>query len=106
MKKEYQTFSEFYPFYLSQHANRTCRRLHFIGSLLVLFLIAYIIYTASWTLLFLVPVTGYGFAWVGHIFFEKNRHATFTYPLYSWIGDWVLFKDILLRKNLDETNPE
>ncbi len=98
MKKQYNTFSEFYPFYLSQHRDLTCRRLHFIGSLLVLMLIIYVLFSANWLLLFLTPVIGYGFAWVGHFFFEKNVPATFTYPVYSLIGDWVMFKDILIRK--------
>jgi len=98
MKKKYQSFAEFYPFYLGQHENRTCRRLHFIGSLLVLFTLVFCLYRAYWTGLLLLPVLGYGFAWVGHFFFEKNKPATFTYPLYSLFGDWVMFKDIIVRK--------
>jgi len=43
-------------------------------------------------------VAGYFFAWVGHFFFEKNRPATFTYPLYSFMGDWVMWRDILTRR--------
>ncbi|MGN6808142.1 MAG: Mpo1-like protein, partial [Trinickia sp.] len=43
-------------------------------------------------------VCGYGFAWVGHFFFEKNRPATFSHPLYSLMGDWVMFKDICTGK--------
>ncbi len=96
--KQYQSFADFYPFYLSQHQNKICRRLHFIGSLLVLSLACYAIFSTRWTLFWWLPVIGYGFAWVGHFFFEKNRPATFTYPLYSLIGDWVMFKDILIGK--------
>ena len=48
---------------------------------------------ARWLLL--APIAGYGFAWAGHFFFEKNRPATFTHPLYSFAGDWVMFWDIL-----------
>ena len=98
MTKQYQSFSQFYPFYLSQHQNLICRRLHFIGSLLIVLLVAYIVTTSSWALLLLLPVIGYGFAWVGHLVFEKNRPATFTYPLYSLIGDWVMFKDMLIGR--------
>lgn len=94
-EKKYQTFAEFYPFYLAEHANVTCRRLHFVGSCLVLLCLASAVVTANWMLLWLLPVIGYGFAWVGHFFFEKNRPATFTYPFYSLLGDWVMFKDIL-----------
>ena len=49
-------------------------------------------------LLIYAPIFGYGFAWIGHYFFEKNRPATFTYPLFSFIGDWVMFKDIITGK--------
>lgn len=58
----------------------------------------YIILTGAWKLIWLLPVLGYGFAWAGHFFFEKNRPATFTYPLYSLLGDWVMFKDMLTGK--------
>ena len=94
----YRTFAEFYPFYLSQHANITCRRLHFVGSLLVLAVVAYAVLSGSFLWLLAVPVVGYGFAWVGHFFFEKNRPATFTYPLYSLRGDWVMFYQMLSGK--------
>ena len=98
MNKEYQSFREFYPYYLKEHRNLTCRRLHFIGSWLVLALLAYSLFSGVlWTLL-LEPVVGYGFAWVGHFFFEHNKPATFRYPLYSLMGDWVMFKDILLGR--------
>jgi hypothetical protein len=91
-------FREFYPFYLSEHRNRTCRRLHFIGSALVLAALAGAIVTADARWLLAMPVIGYGFAWVGHFVFEKNRPATFRYPLYSLLGDWVMFKDILIGR--------
>ena len=86
------------PLYLSQHANRTCRRLHFVGSWLVLMVLFTAITTSNWAWLWAVPVLGYGFAWVGHFFFEHNRPATFTYPLYSLMGDWVMFWQTLTGK--------
>ena len=89
--KKYQTFKEFYPFYLSQHKNKTCRSLHIIGTTIIVFIISYAFISQHYLLLWLMPVVGYGFAWVGHFFFEKNRPATFTYPLYSLIGDWVMW---------------
>jgi hypothetical protein len=98
MPKKYTNFSEFYPFYLSQHQHTICRRLHFIGSLLIIMLICFSLLTSHYTLLWFTPLLGYGFAWVGHVFFEKNKPATFTYPVYSLCGDWVMFKDILLGK--------
>ena len=94
----FASFSEFYPFYLQEHSNLTSRRLHFIGSWGVLLLLAaaFITGNAWWALGALL--CGYGFAWVGHFFFEKNRPATFKHPLYSFAGDWVMFKDILTGK--------
>ncbi|WP_286233027.1 DUF962 domain-containing protein [Thalassotalea sediminis] len=97
-EKTYQSFKAFYPFYLSQHSNLVCRRLHFIGSIIVIVLLAYIFISQHWRYLYLLPIAGYGFAWVGHFFYEKNKPATFSYPLYSLLGDWVMFKDILLGK--------
>lgn len=98
MEQKYASFSDFYPYYLSEHANSTCRLLHFIGSWLVLSLIAFALITNQLVFLWLSPVIGYGFAWVGHFFYEHNRPATFQYPLYSFIGDWHMFKDILTGK--------
>ena len=98
MSERYASFREFYPFYLSEHANLISRRLHFVGSWGVLgFLVAAIATANPWWLL-AMPLCGYGFAWVGHFFFEKNRPATFTYPLWSLMGDWVMFKDILIGR--------
>ena len=91
----YASFREFYPFYLSEHRDRNCRRLHFAGSTLVLLVIALALFTGRWALLWLAPVAGYGFAWIGHFAFEKNRPATFRHPLYSLIGDWVMYWDVL-----------
>ncbi|MGB0936065.1 MAG: Mpo1-like protein [Colwellia sp.] len=98
MTKEYKSFDTFYPFYLSQHQDKTCRRLHFIGSFFIVLLTIYSVITSQYKLLFFIPLIGYGFAWVGHFIFERNRPATFTYPIYSLIGDWVMFKDILIGK--------
>lgn len=94
----YQTFADFYPFYLSQHRNPICRCLHFIGSALVLCVPILAWLEGNPWLLLVMPVVGYGFAWVGHAFFEHNKPATFTYPLYSLIGDWVMFWQMLTRR--------
>lgn len=92
--KKYTTFREFYPFYLTEHSNRTCRRLHFVGSTLALVCLATFIVTGTGWWLLAGLVAGYGFAWVGHFGFEKNRPASFKQPLYSFMGDWVMYKDI------------
>ncbi|MBA3980596.1 MAG: DUF962 domain-containing protein [Alcanivorax sp.] len=95
----FQSFAEFYPYYLQEHSDSTCRRLHFVGTSLVIALLAVVIVgpLSAWWLLAL-PVIGYGFAWVGHFFFEKNRPATFKHPWYSLAGDFVMWKDILTRR--------
>lgn len=95
MEAQYRNFDDFYPFYLSEHSDQTCRRLHVIGSSLVLLTLVYVIATGELWALLLAPLFGYGFAWVGHFFFEHNRPATFKFPFYSFIGDWVMYKDII-----------
>ena len=75
----FASFREFYPYYLGEHANRTCRRLHVVGSTLVLACLAMAIVTLNGWWLLGMPLAGYGFAWVGHFFFERNRPATFTH---------------------------
>ncbi len=97
-KHVYSSFAEFYPLYLSEHQHPVCRRLHVIGSALVVLLVSFAAITATWAALLLVPVVGYSFAWAGHIFFEKNRPATFTYPVFSLMGDWVMLRDVLTGK--------
>ena len=94
----FASFREFYPFYLSEHADRASRRLHFVGSCAALACLAAAIVGRNGWWLLAALACGYGFAWVGHYVFEKNRPATFRHPLYSFIGDWVMFKDILVGK--------
>ena len=96
--RRFASFREFYPFYLSEHRHPVSRRLHFIGSCGVLGLLAAAAVTGNGWLLLAALLCGYGFAWVGHFFFEKNRPATFKHPFYSFLGDWVMFKDILVGK--------
>ncbi len=95
MAERYRTFREFYPFYLTEHVNPVSRRLHVIGtSLVVGCLIAAFAYM-DWRWLIAAPVIGYGFAWVGHFFFEKNRPATFEYPGFSLMGDFRLWWEVV-----------
>ena len=91
----YRSFNEFYPFYLSEHAHRVSRRLHFAGTSIALALLLAAINLRSWKLVVLALVQGYLLAWVGHFFFEHNRPATFRYPLWSFMGDWRMWWDIL-----------
>ncbi len=94
----FNSFAEFYPYYLSEHSDRTCRRLHFVGTSLVLILIVLALLGSNPWLWLALPLAGYGFAWTGHFFFEKNRPATFQYPFYSLWGDFVMYKDMLTGK--------
>src|SRR4051812_48165044 len=96
--KKYTSFKEFYPFYLGEHRNATCRRLHFVGSSLILAMLGLALLRQDWALLLWLPVIGYGFAWIGHFFFEHTRPATFTSPFYSFAGDWVMFRDMLIGR--------
>ena len=92
---KFNSFKEFYPFYLSEHSKKSTKLLHVIGSLGVIIILSTAIYLSKWHLLYYTPLCGYGFAWIAHFFFEKNKPATFKYPLYSFLGDWVMLKDIL-----------
>ena len=94
----FSSFREFYPYYLSEHEDSTCRRLHVIGTTLVIAIIAFTVFTQQWMFLWALPLVGYGFAWVGHFFFEKNKPATFKNPLYSLWGDFVMWKDVVTGK--------
>ena len=96
--RHFGSFAEFYPYYLSEHQDRTCRRLHFAGSTVALVCLIVLVLTGNlWWLLGAV-VSGYAFAWVGHFEFEKNRPATFRHPIYSLMGDWVMYRDIWVGK--------
>lgn len=95
MSREFHSFSEFYPYYLAEHSNRTCRRLHFVGTLALLLVALTAAVSGRPGLLWWMPVVGYGFAWIGHFFFEHNRPATFKHPFYSLAGDFVMFRDML-----------
>lgn len=91
----FASFAEFYPFYLGEHANRVCRRLHFVGSSLGLACLAMLVVTGQPAWLLAGLVAGYACAWIGHYVFEKNRPATFRYPLWSFMGDWRMFGEML-----------
>lgn len=90
----FASFREFYPYYLGEHSDRMCRRMHFVGTSLVLVCLGLAVALSPWWLL-AVPLVGYGFAWVGHFVFEKNRPATFKHPVYSLAGDWVMYGEML-----------
>ena len=93
--QRFNSFAEFYPYYLAEHRHPLCRALHYIGSILVIAVLVLALYNQQWHLLWLLPLIGYGFAWLGHLLFEHNKPATFQYPFYSLAADWVMLKDFL-----------
>lgn len=96
--ERYRSLGEFYPFYVHEHSNRISRRLHIIGTGCSLALAVSAIVMRDWRLGLAALVCGYAFAWVGHFFFEKNKPATFTYPLWSLMGDFRLFFETVSGK--------
>ena len=97
-EKKFKTLKEFYPFYLTEHRNLTSRILHFIGTGLVVLLFITAMLFHNFQFLIAMPIVGYGFAWIGHYFFEKNKPSTFKYPLFSLASDFILFWDLMSGK--------
>lgn len=106
MEERIKSYSEFYKYYLTEHRNKTSRILHFIGTFLVFILLFVAIFQGWGWKWFLVPVVGYGFAWIGHAFFERNKPATFKYPLWSLISDFKLFFELLFGKRSFDSSGE
>ena len=98
MSQRFNSFRAFYPFYLGEHQNPTCRRLHFVGTALLLVTLVIAVVTRRWALLLLLPVIAYGFACVGHFVLEHNRPATFEHPWYSLAGYFMMFRDMLIGR--------
>ena len=90
MARPITTYREFWPYYLQEHARAGTRRLHYIGTALTFAALAAGIAFDGWWLL-AIPLAGYGFAWSAHFGVEKNRPATFTYPLWSLFSDYRMF---------------
>jgi hypothetical protein len=98
MAARYTSFAEFYPYYLAQHADRVCRRTHFIGSTLALVSLGMLVMSRNPWWILVALLCGYGGAWVGHFFYEKNRPASFDQPLYSFKADWIMYWQMLTGK--------
>ncbi len=98
MAAKIASFAEFYPFYLTQHADRMCRRTHFIGSSLALVSLAMLAVTGRPWWFLAALVAGYGGAWIGHFVFEKNMPASFAQPLFSFRADWIMYWQMLTGK--------
>jgi len=104
MARTYTSFADFWPFYLREHSKPSTRALHYVGTSLVVLIAVAAIVAARWWWLAALPVAGYFFAWVAHFGVEKNRPATFTYPLWSLAADfrmWALWLTGRLGPELD-----
>lgn len=87
---QFESFAEFYPYYLGEHSKKSSRMLHYTGSILGMAVLATALLAGPLWLLAFAPVCGYFFAWIGHFFIEKNKPATFTHPLWSLMGDYKM----------------
>jgi hypothetical protein len=101
-KPRMTTFAEFWPYYVKEHRDPKTRRLHFVGTAAALATVATAVVTGKKKLLPLALVAGYGPAWFSHFFIEKNRPATFQYPLFSLAADFVMFGKMLAGTMDDE----
>ncbi len=86
--KTIQTYKDFWPYYLREHAQPATRGWHYVGTILAIAVLIFVIATGNWLFLPLVLVSGYFFAWLSHGLIEKNKPATFTYPLWSLVSDF------------------
>jgi hypothetical protein len=103
MSERIKTFKEFYGFYLDEHKKLGTRIFHFLGILFVFIVIGFVIYTGKERFLWYIPIFGYGFAWLSHAFIERNKPATFKYPLWSLLSDFKLFFELLTGRQKFKT---
>ena len=97
--KKYTNLKEFYPYYLTEHEGKYTKLFHFIGTALSIYFLVRLFVTLEPINLLFALLSGYGFAWVSHFFIEKNKPATFTYPFYSLVSDYIMFWEILRGKH-------
>ncbi|TRY74747.1 hypothetical protein TCAL_00556 [Tigriopus californicus] len=91
------SLQEFYPFYLCEHFKPKTKLFHFLGLFnAVLLIFIFVVYNRHPKTILFAFMQGYLFAWVSHAFIEVNKPATFTYPAYSFVSDWIMFKDLWL----------
>ena len=89
-EQRFKSFADFWPHYLSEHSKSATRVMHYLGTLAATVFLVLTIAAGKWWLFPIALVPGYAFAWAGHFFIEKNRPATFTHPLWSFMADWKM----------------
>lgn len=94
-ERRIESFEEFWPYYVGEHAKKSTRSLHFAGTTAALGCVAWGLLLRKKWLLALAPVAGYGPAWISHFFIEKNRPATFKYPTWSLYADLVMWSKMI-----------
>lgn len=99
--RQFNSFADFWPFYLGEHSKPVTRFLHGLGTLTAMVSIVVLIVIGRWWLFPLALVPGYAFAWAAHFLIEKNRPATFKHPLWSFMGDWKMLFLMLTGKLKD-----
>jgi hypothetical protein len=104
--QRFNSFSEFWPFYVTEHSKRATRLLHLVGTTAGIFCVIFFIAAGKWWLFPLGLIPGYGAAWFAHFFIEKNKPATFEYPLWSFIGDYKMIALMLTGKMNDEVKSQ
>ncbi|MDQ2974141.1 MAG: DUF962 domain-containing protein [Acidobacteriota bacterium] len=100
--RQYKSFSEFWLHYVAEHSKPHTRMLHLVGTAIALGAVVYFIAVGRWWLFPLALIPGYGAAWIGHFFIEKNKPATFQYPLWSFMGDYKMIWMMLTGRMNDE----
>ena len=97
-QREFNSFEEFWPYYLAEHSKPGTRALHAIGTAAAVACALACIARGKWRLLPLALIPGYGAAWAAHFFIEKNKPATFDYPLWSFLADYKMIGIMIAGK--------
>ena len=101
MEERYKSFAEFWPFYVAEHSRPGTRLLHLLGTTAGVGLLLYLVAIGRWRLFPLALIPGYGCAWLAHFLIEKNRPATFKYPLWSFIGDYKMIAWMIMGRKFN-----
>ena len=96
--QKFNNFKDFYEFYLTEHLDPLNRMLHFVGTSIGFCLLLYAVLTGEYIFILYGILAGYLCAWLGHFIFEKNKPASFKQPLYSFMGDWCMWFQLLTGK--------